>query len=917
MDINAVIKHNNYKKINDSICFFASFSYGNKIQEYVLYYLADLKKNNFDIVFISSSPLSDEDVEKLKPYASLIIEKTNIGLDFSSWHIGLKELKFGKKYSYLLLTNDSVFGPVYSLENIFSTAKKSDVDMFGIADSMEINYHLQSYFLYFKSSIINSSAWLSFWNNFKLTDNKQQIIDEYEIGLSQFMLKNNFKLGAYSSYTQLAQDLNITVNCNQSLAFYKELISNYKFPFYKRELLIKEGISNVFSHLGISIDTRSWKHVIEDNTTYPVHLIESFESYYYNFMKKTTLNSQRKTPPKILFISHNASLSGAPVGFLNFIRWFKQHTNYNFEIIIRDISQGGDKLLGEFESLAKTSVFCNSSQRTLDELKHRLLKENVQLILSNTLVNFDVEQYLSALNCPQICYVHELEYVIQAWTGLAKAIKWIEKRNTYIIACSEAVKSNLITNHNFSKDKIKVVEEFISPVKDDHLTKKTLSIREKLNIPNDAFIVGGVGTIEWRKGTDLFVALAKLVNLKNKNVYFVWLGADRVVHAKTYMELIQDVKKSDLQKIVHFIDPDPEPDKYYALFDMIAMVSREDPYPLVNLHAALFEKPIICFEDAGGSPEFAANECGFTVPYLDLTQMSTKIVELSSNRELLGKYGKNAYAKVTSGNVTDVQAPKILNLIESCLTTVAEEVTERPKINVITHIYYDFTFESLKNYLVNLDGLDVQYFFSVSLDCLKRKDVIYKIQRDFPNAYIMETPNIGKDIGGKLALLGLRSKLNIKSDYLILLHDKMSPQTLVGESWRNNLLKILLPNHISEILQLLGNDKSIGIVGAKEHIFSEYDAKKKEFRYNNQLIAEYLKKYNINIDNFDYISGTMYWMRASILEDFFRDHIDPFEARASLEQGNVLDNFHGTHSHTWERMFCWIARNQGYSIMGV
>ncbi|HSH67435.1 MAG TPA: rhamnan synthesis F family protein, partial [Bacteroidia bacterium] len=444
MNTDTIIKYNNYKKKTDSVCFFASYSYGNKVQEYVFYYLADLMKNNFDIVFISSSPLQETDVERLKQFSPLIIEKPNIGLDFSSWHLGLKELKFGKKYSSVLLANDSVFGPLYSLEDIISTAKKSDFDMFGMTDSLEINYHLQSYFLYFKSSIITSSTWLSFWNNFKLTDNKQQIIQEYEIGLSQLMLKNNFKLGAFSSYNVLAQDLNITVNCNQSLAFYKELINRYKFPFYKRELLIKEGISNVFAHLGIVIDTRSWKHTIESHTTYPVNLIEDFESYYFNFMKNSALNSQKKIPPKILFISHNASLSGAPVGFLNFIRWFKHNTNYAFEIIIRDTSHGGDKLLNEFESLAKTSVYCNSSMHVLDELRHRLLKENVQLILSNTLVNFDVEQYLSVLNCTQICYVHELEYVIQAWTGLSKNLKWIEKRNSYIIACSEAVKSNLV-----------------------------------------------------------------------------------------------------------------------------------------------------------------------------------------------------------------------------------------------------------------------------------------------------------------------------------------------------------------------------------------------------------------------------------------------------------------------------------------
>ena len=41
---------------------------------------------------------------------------------------------------------------------------------------------------------------------------------------------------------------------------------------------------------------------------------------------------------------------------------------------------------------------------------------------------------------------------------------------------------------------------------------------------------------------------------------------------------------------------------------------EEDPYTLVCLEAAALEKPYVCFEGAGGSPEFVEEDCGFVVP---------------------------------------------------------------------------------------------------------------------------------------------------------------------------------------------------------------------------------------------------------------------------------------------------------------
>ena len=52
------------------------------------------------------------------------------------------------------------------------------------------------------------------------------------------------------------------------------------------------------------------------------------------------------------------------------------------------------------------------------------------------------------------------------------------------------------------------------------------------------------------------------------------------------------------------------------------------------------------------------------------------------------------------------------------------------------------------------------------------------------------------------------------------------------------------------------------------------------------------------------------------MEDFFSRH-PALEARAPLEEGNVMDLQYGTYTHSWERLFCFIAEHQGYTIEGI
>ena len=180
---------------------------------------------------------------------------------------------------------------------------------------------------------------------------------------------------------------------------------------------------------------------------------------------------------------------------------------------------------------------------------------------------------------------------------------------------------------------------------------------------------------------------------------------------------------------------------------------------------------------------------------------------------------------------------------------------------------------------------------------------------------IRSSTNKGKDIGGKLVLMDAYLKLGIKSDYIILLHDKISPYHSNSMQWKKDLFKIIESQYLEKVLGLF-SDPQVCIVGSQNSIRNEIDNDQKSNSYtDSKFISELKNKYDIDPPHLNYIAGTMFWVRTSLFENFFKQH-PPLEIRSTLEPGNVTDQ-EPTITHAWERFLCWIATSKGFKIKSI
>ena len=378
---------------------------------------------------------------------------------------------------------------------------------------------------------------------------------------------------------------------------------------------------------------------------------------------------------KILFITPGAQRFGGNIHLLNFLRWYKQHGGRDFVTLYGhpgDLSEDFTELSPAYSYYSpddSSSFVKKAAGKLVNHLelkrafvKAKLVRENIGLIYSNAVTNGRMLSMFDDLDVPVISHCHELESMIR-WTGL-ETFDRLRDRTSHFVAVSNAVKQNLISNHQVAEDEISLIHAF-TPIPDAPNAATRASALEELGIPANSFIVGGSGTLNWRKAPELFVQLASAVKRKAPEapIYFVWIGgADK--NDFRLFELGYDAERLGVQDRVRFLEHKKDPLEYFAAIDVFAMVSREDPYPLVCLEAASLGKPIICFADAGGMPEFVEDDCGFVVPYLDIEMFAAKIIELYSDPDRSRALGANAERKVRTRHDIEVAAPAVGDLIE-------------------------------------------------------------------------------------------------------------------------------------------------------------------------------------------------------------------------------------------------------------
>ena len=186
-------------KTKKRVAIFATYSEDGVISPQVAPYVAGLREIAKTIVVVFDNDLLPDEAKKLKGLADNVITGRHGEYDFGSYKRGIawaREAGHLNQVDNLILCNDSCYGPINSFEPMFTTMDSRNHDFWGVTDSHQYSYHLQSYFLVFSKTIVDSPVFKKFFQDIKKQDNVHEVIQKYELGLTKTLINSGFKAGA-------------------------------------------------------------------------------------------------------------------------------------------------------------------------------------------------------------------------------------------------------------------------------------------------------------------------------------------------------------------------------------------------------------------------------------------------------------------------------------------------------------------------------------------------------------------------------------------------------------------------------------------------------------------------------------------------------------------------------------------------
>ena len=217
-----------------ALCLFAHYDAQDRVDPYVRRYLCALVDCGFKIVFVSTSALSDDEVDSLSPLCLDVIRRDNAGLDFASWAVAYERHGRGHE-GELLLANDSVYGPIGDLDVALRRMRALPGDVKGLVESQQHALHLQSWFVLLTRDAHRSREFDRFISQDFMGMSKGEIVQRGEIALSEQLRAAGFQTSALFSLAHRRR--RGVLNYNPTHTMWRHLIMDEGIPFIKVELL--------------------------------------------------------------------------------------------------------------------------------------------------------------------------------------------------------------------------------------------------------------------------------------------------------------------------------------------------------------------------------------------------------------------------------------------------------------------------------------------------------------------------------------------------------------------------------------------------------------------------------------------------------------------------------------------------------
>jgi glycosyltransferase involved in cell wall biosynthesis len=415
----------------------------------------------------------------------------------------------------------------------------------------------------------------------------------------------------------------------------------------------------------------------------------------------------------VLIVSHDATRTGAPIIILNVAQGLQQRYN------VVSVLLGEGPLTEYFGEEAVLVAYSGEARNDpkLAQLMLEPLTESYQFkfAIVNSVESWAVLPALAKLGVPSINLIHEFAANTRPKRAFREAILWA----TQTVFSTSITRENAIEEYPEFKEvtfqtipqglckppNIKSDPAFQAQEKD-----KVLKVLRPEGLPPNTIVILGIGTVQMRKGADLFVDCAAYVMRSGygEQCRFVWIGNgyDPEHDAEFSVFLLEQIRRSGLQENVFFMEATAEIETAYGAADIMLISSRLDPLPNVAIEAMTHRLPLVCFEQSTGIADLlSVNGLGeaCVVPYLDSVKMAEKVIAFMRSENLRQSVGEKLREVAFNTFNMETYVSQLEHIGETARARVVQEQKDREEIKKSGLARLDYFISPHANKRMSLD----------------------------------------------------------------------------------------------------------------------------------------------------------------------------------------------------------------------
>lgn len=335
---------------------------------------------------------------------------------------------------------------------------------------------------------------------------------------------------------------------------------------------------------------------------------------------------------KILLVSHELDLTGAPIALSYFAKALKNRGDFPVVIAPREGKLTEQIIADGIPVLIDSSLLSNDSLIAA-------YAEPFDAVIVNTLASVAVVKKLGNSTIPVMWWIHEADTSYTS-TGCFHAPQMLPENVKVYTVGSYAYQCLKKHRPMYSADNLLYC---IPDEADQQNDIQHLDIPEFEEKTKGKTVFCIVGMQERRKGQDILLdAIAELTEEERKKSYFIFAGRQfyppihrRLVETcEAYPDCILDAGELNREEV----------NAIYSTIDCLICASRDDPMPIVATEAMMHSKAVICSEYTGTAQIVQNENCGQVYHNNDKHELAEKIRYMLANPEEMHKYGENGRA---------------------------------------------------------------------------------------------------------------------------------------------------------------------------------------------------------------------------------------------------------------------------------